>query len=117
MVVAQAAGVASAARLPAPAQAVGEMMSESFDAAAPLDPARLPARLMTSADAKARRFYRTTDPRAGTRRCCACGQTKPLAAFHRDRWTGLGRMHECAACRNDRNTSARREAAGRSEEQ
>lgn len=55
-------------------------------------------RLATSPDAKARRHFTKTDPVAGTRICGACGQTKPLVEFHRDRHTSLGRRHTCAPC-------------------
>lgn len=62
--------------------------------------------LSMSADAKIRRIYSSTDPVAGTRRCCTCDVVKPLAEFYRDKHNTFGRMHECAPCH--RTTQAKR---------
>ena len=40
----------------------------------------------------------TTDPEAGTRRCSACKEVKPLEAFYGSSQSNGGRRHQCADC-------------------
>ncbi len=41
-------------------------------------------------------LFNDDDP---TRRCCKCGEEKPLAEFHKDRKSKHGHTYACKACR------------------